>query len=83
MCIEACGEGICIRVCDKKDPTAHSWTLVVDCQEHPESFRSWFKVENLKMIPNDYTVDIAEKRVAKFSGAVSYWVAMEADNGKA
>jgi len=84
MCVEACGEGICIRICDKKDPTAHSWTLMVDCNEHPESFRAWFKVENLKMIPSDYMVDIAEKRVAKFSGAVLYWVAMEAEgNGKA
>ena len=52
--------------------------------EHPEAFRAWFKVENLKMIPSDYMVDIAEKRVAKFSGAVLYWVAMEAEgNGKA
>ena len=81
MCVEACGEGICIRVCDKKDPTAHSWTLSVDSTEHSEAFRSWFKVENLKMIPADYTVDIGEKRVARFTGAsVSYWVAMEADS---
>ena len=81
MCVEACGEGICIRVCDKKDPTAHSWSLSIDTQEHNYSFRSWFKVENLKMIPADYTVDIGEKRVARFTGAsVSYWVAMESDS---
>lgn len=81
MCVEACGEGICIRVCDKKDPTAHSWSLSIDTQEHNYSFRSWFKVENLKMIPADYTVDIGEKRVARFTGtSVSYWVAMESDS---
>jgi hypothetical protein len=81
MCVEACGEGICLRVCDKKDPTAHSWSLGIDSTEHNGSFRSWFKVENLKMIPADYSVEIGEKRVAKFTGAaVSYWVAMESDS---
>ena len=81
MCVEACGEGICIRVCDKKDPTAHSWSVSIDTQEYSRSFRYWFKIENLKMIPADYTVDIGEKRVARFTGAsVSYWVAMESDS---
>ena len=81
MCVEACNEGICIRVCDKKDPTAHSWSLSINIEEHNYSFRSWFKIENLKLIPADYTVDIGEKRVARFTGAsVSYWVAMESDS---
>lgn len=82
MCVEVCSEGLCVRVCDRKDPTAHSWTLNIDEDgktDRPDTFRSWFKVENLKMLPSVYRVDIAEKRVAKFTGAVSYWVAMEAE----
>jgi hypothetical protein len=83
MCVESCNDGICIRICDKKDPTAHSWSLTVG--ENPEdlSFKFWFKVENLKMIQGDYTVHLAEKRVAKFNGSsvpVNYWVAMESDS---
>ena len=83
MCVESQEDNICVRVCDKKDPTAHSWSLVVGQNTNDLSFKFWFKVENLKMIPGDYTVELAEKRVAKFSGSsvpVNYWVAMESDS---
>jgi len=83
MCVESCDDGICIRICDKKDPTAHSWSLTVGENPKDLSFKFWFKVENLKMIQGDYTVYLAEKRVAKFNGAsvpVNYWVAMESDS---
>lgn len=83
MCVESCDDGICIRVCDKKDPTAHSWSLNVSKNDSEQNFKFWFKVENLKMIQGDYTVHIAQKRVAKFHGSsvpVNYWVAMESDS---
>ena len=83
MCVESQEDNIWVRVCDKKDPTAHSWSLVVGQNTNDLSFKFWFKVENLKMIPGDYTVELAEKRVAKFSGSsvpVNYWVAMESDS---
>jgi len=83
MCVESCENKICIRVCDKKDPTAHSWSIEVGDYPLDLSFKFWFKVENLKMIQGDYKVEIARKRVAKFSGSsvpVNYWVAMESDS---
>jgi hypothetical protein len=83
MCVEQAkdSDDTYIRVCDKKDPTAHSWSMVVESHGGHSGFRFWFKVENLKMIPADYSVEIGEKRVAKFTGAaVSYWVAMESDS---
>ena len=85
MCIESCDDGVCIRVCDKKDPTAHSWSLTVAKNPSDTSFKFWFKVENLKMLAGDYNVQLAEKRVAKFEGTsvpVNYWVAMESDSTK-
>ena len=85
MCIESCDDGVCIRVCDKKDPTAHSWSLTVAENPDDSTFKFWFKVENLKMIAGDYDVHLAEKRVAKFEGTtipVNYWVAMESDSSK-
>jgi hypothetical protein len=72
-------------VCDKKDPTAHSWSLTVAENPSDTSFKFWFKVENLKMLAGDYNVQLAEKRVAKFEGTsvpVNYWVAMESDSTK-
>jgi hypothetical protein len=83
MCVESCDSGVCIRICDKKDPTAHSWSLSVGENVNDLSFKFWFKVENLKMIQGDYDVQLAEKRVAKFNGSsvpVNYWVAMESDS---
>lgn len=83
MCVESCDGNICIRVCDKKDPTAHSWSLIVGEHDSDSTFKFWFKVENLKMIQGDYHVQIAQKRVAKFSGStvpINYWVAMESDS---
>jgi hypothetical protein len=83
MCIESCDEGICIRVCDKKDPTAHSWSLTVGENKKELTFQFWFKMENLKMIPANYKVDLAEKRVARFTGenlSITYWVSMESDS---
>lgn len=83
MCVQSCDDGICVRICDKKDPTAHSWSLVVGENTQGVDFKFWFKVENLKMIHGDYKVQLAEKRVAKFSSSSSsvvYWVAMESDS---
>jgi len=72
-----------IRVCDKKDPTAHSWSMAIQNESDSSGFRYWFKVENLKMIPGDYKVQLAEKRVSMFEGKnspVNYWVALESDS---
>jgi len=83
MCVESCDDGICVRVCDKKDPTAHSWSLVVGENKKDLNFSFWFKVEYMKMLPGDYHVHFAEKRVAKFEGTsipVNYWVPMESDS---
>lgn len=72
-----------IRVCDKKDPTAHSWSMTIHNESDSSGFRYWFKVENLKMIGGDYRVQLAEKKVSMFEGKtspVNYWVALESDS---
>ena len=43
-----------------------------------EKFKFNFKVENVKMLPGDYTVSISKAGIANFKGAdVEYWVAIE------
>lgn len=47
-------------------------------------FTAYFKAENFKMIPNDYTVTIASKGTVWFAHFVSsdieYWIAIEANS---
>lgn len=85
MCVEQArdSDDTYIRVCDKKDPTAHSWSMAVESHGGHSGFRFWFKVENLKMIPGDYHVQLAEKKVSMFEGKtkpVNYWVALDSDS---
>jgi hypothetical protein len=85
MCVEQAknSDDTYIRVCDKKDPTAHSWSMEVENKSGSNGFRFWFKMENLKMIPGDYRVQLAEKRVSMFEGKtkpLNYWVALDSDS---
>lgn len=80
LCIESCDEGVCIRVCDKKNASAHSWSIVVDEVQPDSTFAFWMKVENIKLFPGDYDVSFAEKKVVKFVGPVTYWIALESDS---
>lgn len=79
MCVESTPAGVRVRVCDKKNVSAHNWSLAVDEQSDHE-FQFWLKVENLKMLPGDYDIQFAEKKVVKFVGPVNYWIAMESDS---
>jgi hypothetical protein len=43
----------------------------------------FFKVENLKLMPGEYTVNITEKVVSQFEHKTKnlrYWIALEADS---
>lgn len=80
MCVEACDAGVCVRVCDKKNASGHSWSVIVDENEPASNFCFWLKVENIKLLPGDYDVAFAEKKVVKFSGPVTYWIALESDS---
>lgn len=80
MCVESCDAGVRVRVCDKKNVSAHSWSFVVDESEQDMEFQFWLKVENMKLLPGDYDVSFAEKKVVKFVGPVTYWIALESDS---
>lgn len=66
---------------DKTDDTSNSYS--VDLGETDADFEFYFKVENLKLIYGDYSVEITEKVVSKFSHEtmnLSYWIALEPDS---
>jgi len=66
---------------DKNDDSSNNYS--VDLGETDADFEFYFKVENLKLLAGDYTVEITEKIVSKFSHEtidLSYWIALEPDS---
>lgn len=74
------GSTITAVVGDKKNATGNSFSEPVGATD--KSFKVNLKVENLKMLPGDYTVSISSKKISRFKGAgdLVYYVAVEADS---
>jgi hypothetical protein len=74
------GSTITAVVGDKKNATGNSFSEPVG--QSDKKFKVNLKVENLKMLPGDYTVSISSKKISRFqgSGDLVYYVAVEADS---
>jgi len=76
------GDGTTVTavVGDKKNATGNSFSEPVGSTD--KTFKVNLKVENLKMLPGDYTVSISSKKISRFKGAgdLVYYVAVEADS---
>jgi len=72
-------------VSDLSDPTSNSYKIVVSSDYSGPEFLFNFKMENIKILPGDYTINFAKNVVGEFihkSIAVKYWYAMEANTSK-
>jgi len=73
---------ITLVVGDKKNATGNSFSEPVGTTD--KSFKVNLKVENLKMIPGDYTVSVSSKKISRFKSSTNsdlvYYVAVEADS---
>ena len=73
-----------LRVTDKKNDTANSYSTSLDTKSDDDaSYKFWFKVENLKLLPGDYDVQVSEKRISHFQNkktAIEYWIALEPES---
>ena len=70
-----------VIVSDKKNDTSNAYEVVIG--DTDETFKANLKVENLKMLPNDYQVSISKKKISRFKHTASdltYYVAVEADS---
>jgi len=81
--VSVVGDGSMLRVfvTDKKNATSNAYQ--VDIGETEETFKANLKVENLKMLPGDYSVGISNKKISRFVSKTSdltYFVAVEADS---
>jgi len=74
------GEGKALAVLfDKNEPSSNEYSVELPAS-YEEPFNVSFKVETIKLIPGDYTLEISEKIVSRFSHKtedLTYFVAMD------
>ena len=70
-----------VIVSDKKNDTSNAYEVTIG--DTDETFKANIKVENLKMLPNDYNVEISKKKISRFKHTTSdltYYIAIESDS---
>jgi hypothetical protein len=76
---------IVAMVSDLGNPTSNTYKVVVADNWHGENFLFNFKMENIKILPGDYTINFAKNVVGEFVNkaiSLKYWFAMEANTSK-
>ena len=73
------GSSISLSAVDSKNPTADAYEIVVAEDVNTKEFKMIIKVENLKLMQNDYEVSLSTKGLAHFkSSKAEYFIALEA-----
>ena len=79
---------IFLAVTNKKNDTSNDYSVQVGDESTgmkgvSESFKMYFKTENLKMVGGDYNVHISSKGISHFENMnikLDYWIALEPDS---
>ena len=83
LVLEKNGTGSYLTVKDKKNDTANNYSLDVDAEGNGE-YNFFFKVDNLKLLPTKYDVNVSSKNISHFKSqagnAVEYWIALEPES---
>jgi hypothetical protein len=72
-----------LTVTDKKNKTANVFETSLDVGNVAAEYKFWFKVENLKVIPGTYDVEVSSKKISHFTNTtlgVQYWIALEQES---
>lgn len=80
LSIQGDGSTLQAVVSDKKNATSNAYS--VDLGTTDQTFKANLKIENLKMLPGDYTVSLHPK-ISKFANRavdLTYYIAIEADS---
>ena len=76
-------EGGNLRVTDKKNDTANSYSMNLFEDTSGVDYKFWFKVENLKLLPGSYSVNVSSKKISYFKNNnvnVEYFIALEPES---
>ena len=75
-----------LRVTDKKNTTANDYATELDVPDRDVDYKFWFKVENLKLLPGSYSVEVSSKNISRFSNSnvdIEYFIALEPESSYA
>ena len=75
------GKSISMVATDKKNKSSNEYSI--DVGESDKTFKAYFKVENFKMITDNYDVAISNQKISHFvnrNKKVQYWIALEPDS---
>ena len=75
-----------LRVTDKKNTTANDYATELDVPDSDVKYKFWFKVENLKLIPGSYSVEVSSHKISRFSNSsidIEYFIALEPESSYA
>lgn len=71
---------VIIQAFDSKNPSGDTYSVHID-EHEGKDFNAIFKLENLKLLQNDYEVNLSSKGISMFKSLseqkVTYWVAIE------
>ena len=80
LVIEPDGGSIKLSIVDIENTTANTYSIVVEGEYNTDNFKFVLNINNLKLITDDYKVDISSKLISQFSSVthdVKYWIALE------
>jgi hypothetical protein len=83
ICVRSNEDKIELTVVDKKGASGDCGSIVVGENTSGKNFQFYFKSENLKLIPGDYSVTVGGTTVARFISKnryLTYWIALEIDS---
>ena len=72
-----------LRVTDKKNTTANDYATELDVPDSDVDYKFWFKVENLKLLPGSYSVEVSSHKISRFSNSsvdIEYFIALEPES---
>tara|TARA_B110000977_G_scaffold163773_1_gene209868 strand:- start:272 stop:934 length:663 start_codon:yes stop_codon:yes gene_type:complete len=72
-----------LSVTDKKNSTANNFETSLDVGDVDAEYKFWFKVDNLKIMPGSYDVEVSSKKISHFTNKkmdVQYWIALEPES---
>ncbi|RPG04910.1 MAG: DNA polymerase [Pelagibacteraceae bacterium TMED247] len=82
MVLSSDGQTVVLTVKDKKNSTSNVFSKTV-AQGNGSTFEMFLRMENMKMIPGDYTAFVSSKGIGHFTNrntAVEYFIALEPDS---
>ena len=82
LVLESNGTVVSLSVRDKKNPSSNQFTEVITDGDG-QSYSMNFKMENIKIVKDEYTVKVSSKGLAHFGAknkGVEYFIALEPDS---